>query len=232
MISKTFLQNSISAMKKMPDNSFDWAIVDPPYQIQSNSHRKNVTRSKKAIAKKYSCELWSQKVPSIQYFNELKRISVHQIIFGINYMLFRRKSLQVGPGRVIWDKCNGDSNYSDCEIAYCSSIDSVRLFPFMWHGMMQGQSMDNGRIQQANKSLNEIRIHPTQKPVELYKWIYRTFCKPGQSIIDTHLGSGSSRIAADMCGLDFYGYEIVPTYFKAQEKRWIEYKSQLVIPFK
>lgn len=96
----------------------------------------------------------------------------------------------------------------------------------MWNGMLQGLSFTEGKRMQAIKSLNEKRIHPTQKPVELYKWMFNKFMKPGQKIIDTHLGSGSSRIAADMFGLDFTGTEIDETYFNDHLKRWSNYKSQ------
>ena len=96
----------------------------------------------------------------------------------------------------------------------------------MWNGMMQGKSISEGFVQQGNKALNEQRIHPTQKPVALYTWLFQKYAKPGDSILDTHLGSGSSRIAALELGLDFVGYEIDKYYFEVQEKRFEEYASQ------
>ena len=96
----------------------------------------------------------------------------------------------------------------------------------MWSGMMQGKSITEGGTMQGNKSLNEKRIHPTQKPVALYDWIFKNYAEPGQKVLDTHLGSGSSRIAAYEAGLDFIGFEIDPFYFQLEEERFSEYTSQ------
>lgn len=132
-----------------------------------------------------------------------------------------------GPGRIIWDKCNGNSDQSDCEIAYNSMTSRVDLFRFMWAGMMQGKSITEGHIQQGNKKRNEKRIHPTQKPLALYTWIFQKYAKPGDKVIDTHLGSGSSRIAAYEAGLDFIGFEIDQKYFDAAEKRFDTHANQI-----
>ena len=101
------------------------------------------------------------------------------------------------------------------------------IFRFMWRGMMQGKSIAEGTVQQGNKALNEKRIHPTQKPVALYTWILQKYAKPGDKILDTHLGSGSSRIAAYDLGFEFVGCEIDPHYFQAQEKRFAEHTAQI-----
>lgn len=159
--------------------------------------------------------------PAGNYFQELRRVSKAQIIWGCNYYPY-----VLGPGRIIWDKCNGDSDQSDCEIAYCSLTSRVDLFRYMWSGMMQGKSISEGHIMQGNKKLNEKRIHPTQKPVALYLWLFHQYAKPGQRILDTHLGSGSSRIAAYDMGLDFVGFEIDPEYFAAQEARFRQHTAQ------
>lgn len=218
----SILDNNINFLRSCRDNQFDWIISDPPYGIDGNSHRNNMSRSKRTLAKSYHTALWDQDIPDQEFFNQVFRVSKNQIIFGINYFVGKR-SLPIGGGRIIWDKVNGKTNFSDCEIAYCSSIYSVRLFRFMWNGMQQGRSMNYGHLMQNVKSNNEKRIHPTQKPVELYKWIFSTFIKSGESILDTHLGSGSSRIAADLCNLDFTGLEIEPTYYNDQENRWREF---------
>lgn len=118
------------------------------------------------------------------------------------------------------------STKRDCEIAATNCHDSVRLFRYMWNDMMQGKSIAEGFIQQGNKALNEQRIHPTQKPVALYVWLLQKYAKPGDKILDTHLGSGSSRIAALELGLDFVGYEIDEHYYEAQERRFEERISQ------
>ena len=120
----------------------------------------------------------------------------------------------------------GESSFSDCEIAATNCFESVRLFRYMWNGMFQGKSIAEGTVQQGNKALNEKRIHPTQKPEDLYRWIYRNYTKPGDKILDTHLGSGSSRRAAYDFGLDFTGIEIDPGYFEKQDAAWAEYTAQ------
>lgn len=169
-------------------------------------------------------EVWQ--VPDERYFDELRRVSKQQIIWGVNYFNY-----SFSPGRVVWDKCNGASSFSDCEIAYCSLHDSVRLYRYMWNGMCQGKSITEGYIMQGDKSKNEKRIHPTQKPVALYAWLYQQYAKPGDKILDTHLGSGSSRIAAWKLGLDFVGFEIDKYYFDLQEQRFAEEQRQLSFDF-
>lgn len=154
-------------------------------------------------------------------FQEIQRVSKYWIVWGCNYFDFH-----FPPGRIVWDKVNQSSDFSDCEIAATNCHDSVRLFRFMWNGMMQGKSVSEGHIMQGNKKLNEIRIHPTQKPVALYAWIYSRYAKSGDKILDTHLGSGSSRIAAYDAGLNFVGCEIDKNYFDAQEKRFAEHTAQ------
>ena len=193
----------LSAMQQMPDKYFDLAVVDPPYF--SGPERRNFYGrqvSPIGVQRIYKqSEVWQ--VPDERYFDELRRVSKQQIIWGVNYFNY-----SFSPGRVVWDKCNGASSFSDCEIAYCSLHDSVRLYRYMWNGMCQGKSITEGYIMQGDKSKNEKRIHPTQKPVALYAWLHQQYAKPGDKILDTHLGSGSSRIAAWKLGLDFVGFEI------------------------
>ncbi len=152
----------------------------------------------------------------------MDRVSKHYIVWGCNYFDF-----VFSHGRIVWDKCNGESSFSDCEIAATNCFESVRLFRYMWNGMFQGKSIAEGTVQQGNKSLNEKRIHPTQKPVALYTWILQKYAKPGDKILDTHLGSGSSRIAAYDLGFDFVGCEIDSHYFQAQERRFAEHTAQI-----
>lgn len=160
-------------------------------------------------------------VPGEDYFDELKRVSKHYIVWGCNYF-----DCVFPHGRIVWDKCNGASSFSDCELAATNCHNSVRLFRYTWNGMLQGKSVAEGWITQGNKQKNEVRIHPTQKPVALYEWIFSRYAKPGDKILDTHLGSGSSRIAAYNHGLDFIGCEIHPHYFQAQEDRFVGYTRQ------
>ena len=216
----------LSAMQQMPDKYFDLAVVDPPYF--SGPERRNFYGcqvSPIGVQRMYKqSEVWQ--VPDERYFDELRRVSKQQIIWGVNYFNY-----SFSPGRVVWDKCNGASSFSDCEIAYCSLHDSVRLYHYMWNGMCQGKSITEGYIMQGDKSKNEKRIHPTQKPVALYAWLYQQYAKPEDKILDTHLGSGSSRIAAWKLGLDFVGFEIDKYYFDLQEQRFAEEQRQLSFDF-
>lgn len=217
-------EDNLFGMGLYPDNYFTLAVVDPPYFSGPEKRRFYGNAKSPLGVKRVNYPVISEwKVPSRLYFEELFRISKHQIIWGCNYF-----SYPFGPGRIIWDKVNGESSFSDCEIAYCSLHDSVRLFRYMWNGFMQGKSIEEGHIQQGNKRLNEKRIHQTQKPVALYNWIFQKYASPGDRILDTHVGSGSSRIAAHKAGLDFTGFEINPTHFQNQENRYSEFLTQYV----
>lgn len=216
MISEVYNLDCMEYMRGIADGFFDLAVVDPPYfsgpERRDYYGKKESTIGVRRVNYGVSKE-WT--VPDEKYFNELKRVSRHYIVWGCNYYDYH-----FDPGRIIWDKCNQSSSFSDCEIAATDLIDSVRLFPFMWNGMCQGRSVAEGRIMQGNKALNEVRIHPTQKPIALYVWLLQKFAKPGWKILDTHLGSGSSRIAAYGLGFDFYGCEIDKKYFDAMNKRF------------
>lgn len=226
MISEAVLMDNMEYMSQFPDKFFDLAIPDPPYFDGPNKKKyygKSISLTKINRTKYPLNNHW--KIPDQKWLDEVKRVSKHQIIFGINYMPFNH-----APGRIVWDKCNGASSYSDCEIASCTYHYSVRLFRFMWNGMMQGKSISEGHIQRGDKSKNQKRIHQTEKPYELYQWIYKTYLPDGGKVLDTNLGSGSSRIAADFIGnIDFYGCEIFDVSFYDQEKRYNDYKKQLVI---
>lgn len=212
----------LPAMKKYPDNFFDLAIVDPPYFSGPEKRRYYGRKVSPIGVKRLYGETSEWEVPDNEYFDELFRISKHQIIWGVNYFDYN-----FGAGRIVWDKINGESSFSDCEIAYCSFHDSVRLFRYMWNGMMQGKSISEGHIQQGNKRLNEKRIHPTQKPVNLYRWLIQKYAKEGYKILDTHVGSASSLIAFEEVGLEYIGFEKDEQIFKSALARLEGYKSQL-----
>jgi site-specific DNA-methyltransferase (adenine-specific) len=209
-------------MKEYPDNFFDLAIVDPPYFSGPEKRRYYGRKTSPIGVKRLYGETSEWEVPDNEYFDELFRISKHQIIWGVNYFDY-----SFGAGRIVWDKVNGESSFSDCEIAYCSFHDSVRLFRYMWNGMMQGKSISEGHIQQGNKRLNEKRIHPTQKPVNLYRWLIQKYAKEGYKILDTHVGSASSLIAFEEVGLEYIGFEKDEQIFKSALARLEGYKSQL-----
>lgn len=206
----------LAAMREMPDQCFDLAVVDPPYGI-GESGAKAATRSHLAAAQGYKpFEGRDREPPPPEYFTQLARVSKNQIIFGANHFISRLAVNADTPCWIVWDKRNGGSDFADFEMAWTSFPSAARLFSFRWAGMLQ-----------ENMKSKEIRIHPTQKPVALYAWIFSKFAKPGERILDTHLGSGSSRIAAWDAGLDFVGYEIDPDYFAAQEKRFMDHTAQL-----
>lgn len=212
----------LDLMAEMDDAEFDLAIVDPPY-YSGLERREFYGSAVSTIGVKrtyHKSAKW--RVPEAEYFDELRRVARHYIVWGCNYFDYRFAS-----GRIVWDKCNGSSSFSDCEIAATDLIESVRLFPFMWNGMCQGKSIAEGRIMQGNKKLNERRIHPTQKPVALYKWLIQTFAQEGWRILDTHLGSGSSAIAAWELGFSFTGIELDSYYYRAATDRLTQHQQQL-----
>lgn len=212
----------MEGMRQFPDKFFDLAIVDPPYfegPNRSGYYGKGYSSLGVKRAKYYDeCKSWA--VPQRPYFDELQRVSKNQIIWGANH--FAAEFNSSSSCWIVWDKDNGASSFADAELAYTSFGTAVRIFKYMWNGMHQGSF--GGDV-----SKNEKRIHPTQKPVVLYRWLLKNYAESGMKILDTHLGSGSSRIAAHDMGFDFWGYELDTDYFKAQEKRFLQHTSQLTI---
>jgi site-specific DNA-methyltransferase (adenine-specific) len=200
-------------MAQIPDKSFDLAIVDPPYfdgPNKSGYYGKGYSSLGVQRAKHYdSLDSWS--VPEKEYFDELKRVSKNQIIWGANY--FAEKFESSSSCWIVWDKDNGKSSFADCELAYTSFKSAARLFKYTWNGMHQGSY--GGDVRK-----NEPRIHPTQKPTTLYSWLLENYAKPGQKILDTHLGSASSAIAAYYFGCEFVGTEIDVAMHAAATKRF------------
>lgn len=188
-------------MREIPDNFYDLAIVDPPYGIgASNSNfirkGKQTGKSKCVSGEKYTPKQWDNAVPNDDFFNELKRVSKNQIIWGVNYFN------NLSGGRIVWDKDNGENLYSDCELAYQSITNGIRKVKIRWHGMLQQNMMEK-----------EKRIHPTQKPVGLYKWCLTKYAKTGNKIIDTHGGSCSIGCACLDMDFDIDICEIDKEYF-------------------
>ena len=205
MISDVRNMDCMEFMRQFPDKFFDLAVVDPPYGIGEDG-KKNHSRSKLAVAQRYTPKAWDKEAPDEAYFKELQRVSRNQIIWGANHFISR---IPLDSSCwIVWDKLNGANDFADCELAWTSFHKAVRRFAFQWAGMLQGNMKDK-----------EARIHPTQKPRALYAWIFENFTRGGQKILDTHLGSGSSRIAAWHAGLDFWGCELDKEYFdKANER--------------
>lgn len=212
----------MDVLRELPDNAFDLAIVDPPYFSGPERRQFFGCRESSIGVKRIYAKSAKWCVPGEEYFSQLLRVSRYYIIWGCNYFNY-----VFAPGRIVWDKCNGASSFSDCELAATNLFNSVRLFPFMWNGMCQGKSMNEGRVMQGNKALNEVRIHPTQKPVALYQWPLSNYAKAGWTILDTHLGSGSSAIAAHDLNFEFTGIEIDHHYYEAAKLRITEHQKQL-----
>lgn len=218
LISKAILGDCMDVMREYPDKYFDLAVVDPPYgggggnfkgqkktrfgghfdAYKSNEDRREVGGKvrKKIVSWDYA--------PGEDYFEELFRVSKEQIIWGGNYFA-------LPPNRcfLVWEKTNIPEKFTMAmaEYAWCSFNDNAKIIKLSSGGIVG-------------------RFHPTQKPEDLYRWIYRNYTKPGDKILDTHLGSGSSRRAAYDFGLDFTGIEIDPEYFAQQEAAWAEYTAQ------
>lgn len=198
-------RDCMEAMAEFPDNYFDLAIVDPPYGININTNMGRRKGDKKSNYHKFHGE--DKSIPPAEYWNELFRVSKNQIVWGGNYMI---EYLTPSPCWLMWDKgFSEEVTFAQYELAWTSFKSSAKKY---------------------DKHPNQLgRIHPTQKPVELYKWILKNYGNGGGKILDTHLGSGSSRIAAHDMGFDFWGYEIDADYFRDQEKRFRQHTSQLTL---
>ena len=216
-------EDCLQALKAMADKQFDLAIVDPPYGIGASadsrvggSYTVNLGGVKKKVAAKaYTPKDWDFSKPTLEYWNELKRVSKNQIVWGGNYFA---SNLEDTPCWLVWNKRNGENNNADCELAWTSFKTAVRMFEWKWNGMLQ-QNMKN----------KEDRIHPTQKPVALYKWILENYAEKGSKILDTHLGSGSIAIACWDMGYDLTAYEVDKEYYDNACKRLETHKAQLTL---
>ena len=203
-------------MATVPDKYFDLAIVDPPYGIDADikNNGKNSDRHEKTSLAKintYKKTNWDNETPNEDYFNELKRVSKKQIIWGANFFGL------VG-GMLYWHKGVTMPTYSTGELAWLSWLQKIDFVNITWHGMLQ-----------HNMKNKEARIHPTQKPVALYEWLLTNYAKKGQKVFDSHLGSGSSAIAAHYFGVDFVGCELDKDYFEAAKARFDMATKQLAM---
>jgi site-specific DNA-methyltransferase (adenine-specific) len=199
-------------MARYPDNYFDLAIVDPPYGIDAdvkNSTNKMQTKKSATKSKKYGSQLWDSDIPTDEYFDELKRVSKKQIVWGANYFGL------VG-GMIYWHKNVTMPTYSTGELAWVSWLNKLDFVNITWHGMIQ-HDMTN----------KETRIHPTQKPVALYKWLLDKYAQQSDKILDTHLGSGSIAIACHDYGFDLTACELDKEYFDKAMQRITNHTNQL-----
>ena len=205
--------DSLAAMRAMPDQCYDLAIVDPPYGIGMDGG--DIGKGVLGPQSTYTKKSWDNQTPTPEYFAELRRVAKNQIIWGGNYF-----DLPPTPCILVWDKCNGGNDFADCELAWCSFATAVRKFEYRWQGFLQ-----------QNMKSKEKRIHPTQKPVALYQWCLERYAKPGDRILDTHLGSGSIAIACHNMGYDLDAWELDPDYHAAAVARFTQHIQQLQLPW-
>lgn len=203
--SEVFNEDCMIGMRRYPDKYFDLAVCDPPYDI---NRFKNSETSR--LRKYGSLKTVNDSKPTREWFKELVRVSKNQIVFGYNHLC---DILPPTSEFIFWYKHQPVKTYADGELAYTSFKKTAKCFDYPFFG---GTGADE-----------DGRIHPTQKPVALYTWILQNYAKPGDKILDTHLGSGSSRIAAYEQDLDFVGFELEKSYFDAQEERFQTHISQL-----
>lgn len=209
-------EDNIKLMARYPDNYFDLAIVDPPYGIDydvycEKNNGKKYKGNTKAKRGTYKSSGWDKSIPNKEYFNQLFRVSKNQIIWGGNYMI---EFLYNTPCFVVWDK-NINGNFADGELAWTSFKSPTQIFEYTWNGMIQGDM--------KNK---ETRIHPTQKPVALYKWLLDKYAKQDDKILDTHLGSGSIAIACHDYGFELTACELDAEYYEKAIERIKNHVSQ------
>ena len=199
----------IEFMKTKPDNYYDLAIVDPPYGIARAGQTETFTKNPKHKRKAHKDKGWDNETPTKLYFAELERVSKNQIIWGANYFV---EHLTKGTmGWIVWDKGQHGLSMSDCELAYSSFNKATRVFVF-----------NRGLIAQKGGS-----IHPTQKPVELYRYVLNAYAEKGDKILDTHCGSGSIAIACDDLGFDLDATEIDKEYCENSIKRLNQFRTQI-----
>jgi len=200
-------------MAQYPDKHFDLAIVDPPYfKGPENTRYYGSEKSNTGVNRPQYRQMVTWDIPTNNYYNELCRVSMDQVIWGINYFNFKN----VPCGRIVWDKKKNEAcTFSDGEIASCSLINTVKFFRYQWDGMLQ-ENMKN----------KELKIHPCQKPIALYKFLLSKYAKQGDKILDTHLGSGTHAIACNEMGFDLTASEIDADYFTAACERIREANRQ------
>lgn len=208
MISEVYNEDCMEGMKRYPDGYFQLSIVDPPYGIGYDGMK--ASTSSHGGRKPYKFKGWDSTIPDKEYFDELFRVSENQIIFGANYFT---EYLPHSMGWLVWDKGQRICN-SDGELIFTSFDRALRIYT-----MNRVELMLEGTI------------HPTQKPHKLYKWLLKNYAKPGDKILDTHMGSQSSRIASFDMGFDFYGWEIDADYFRDGCQRFELFKSQGKLQF-
>ena len=217
-----FNMDCMEGMKGFPDNYFDLAIVDPVYGGVTQGGYMKEQGGKKvghelAERRIYHQSIWAQEKTPKEYFDELFRVSKNQVIWGGNY--FIESIAKDSQGWIVWDKKRNEGiGFADGELAWTSFNKALRIFRYKWDGMLQENMKDK-----------EHRIHPTQKPVALYEWILRNYAKPGDIILDTHTGSGSSIIACKRLNFNFVAFEIDEEYYRISKERFENETAQMTL---
>ncbi|MDL2273429.1 site-specific DNA-methyltransferase [Oscillospiraceae bacterium OttesenSCG-928-G22] len=210
-INQLYNVDCMEAMRNIPDKYFQLAICDPPYGIGIDGQRKSVSKNPKHNRKYHKAKGWDNAPPPLEYFTELERVSENQILWGGNY--FVPMLTQGTKGWIVWDKGQHGLTMSDCELAYSSFNKPTRVVV----------------INRAALKSDGGTIHPTQKPVRLYRWLLENYAKPGDKILDTHAGSGSCLVACIRENFNFMGFEIDTEYFtNAQNRLCKEWKIRLL----
>lgn len=205
-------EDNMRLMARYPDKYFDLAIVDPPYGIGIDGQKETINkkRNPKQNRKSHAVKGWDNSIPDKTYFDELFRVSKNQIIWGANYFVTH---LNEGhKGWIVWDKAQHGLTMSDCELAYSSFDVATRIYT-------------------KNRAvlISQNTIHPTEKPIHLYKWLLMNYAKEGYKILDTHLGSGSHAIACHNLGFDLTACELDKDYYEASLKRLKQHQQQLTM---
>ena len=202
-------EDNMALMARYKDKHFDIAIVDPPYglgyRLVKGGAKGGMGTMRNLADEKVTT--WDDKIPPPEYFTELQRVSKNQIIWGGNYFL---DYLGKTDGFVVWDKMNGTNPMSDAELAWQNIKGTTRMF--RWHHFSGERTT---------------KMHPTQKPIQLYKWLLTNYAKEGDKILDTHLGSGSISIASHNLGFELTACELDKDYYEASLKRLSEHTSQI-----
>ena len=207
-------EDNMELMARYPDNYFDLAIVDPPYGLGFGTfNRTNKTSNGTRVkANKYKNDNCDDSIPNDEYFIELKRVSKNQIVWGGNYFPYLWK--YGCKGFIFWYKGNPVPNFADGELAYTSFNKVAKQFDFRYYGNLQG------------KTSADVKYHPTQKPIELYKWLLDNYATQGDKILDTHLGSGSIAIACHDYKFDLTACELDKEYFDKAMQRINNHMAQ------
>ena len=204
-------EDNMELMARYEDNYFDLAIVDPPYGKKPTRDNKGTGGFNGSKNYDNKADVWDVR-PTTEYFKELFRVSKNQIIWGANYLI---EDLKSSNGFICWDKMNGENIFADFELAYSSFNSRARIYRKQWIG--------------ANANNGTPRIHPTEKPIQLYEWLLINYAEKGNKILDTHLGSGSIAIACDKQGFDLVACELDTEYYNGALKNLKIHQSQTTL---